>query len=203
MLPMYEFKIDEEDPALGLTFVSLVDSPAIERGFQIFAEQKTLLTFSVTDEEKRIVSGPAMIANMPIYRVDPVRGEYNGFFSAQTIWQLARKFFRQNQHNAVNLQHSTPMEKGVHLVESFFVNRSRGIMPPKGYEDVTDGSWFLSYLIDDEQVWQQVKDGSFKGFSIEGFFNEVPVPKVEETEDVRKLRELRNLLDTAAAQGII
>ncbi len=198
---MYEFKIDEEAEGLGLTFVSLVDDPAIERSFQIFANREPL-KFSITDEEKRIVSGPAMIANLPIYRVSPDKGEYNGFFSAQTIWQLARKFFRENRHNAVNLQHATPMTSGVHLVESFFINRSRGINPPKGYEDITDGSWFLSYLIDDEEVWNKAKAGDFKGFSIEGFFEEHPVKTVQETEDVRRLRQLRELLDQAAAQGV-
>ena len=202
MLPIYEFKIDEADEAAGLTFVSLVDDPAIEKTFQIFANREPM-KFSITDEEKRIVSGPAMIANLPIYRLDPVRGEYYGYFSAQTIWQLARKFFRENRHNAVNMQHSTPVESGVHLIESWFVQHSRGVMPPKGYEDVTDGSWFISYLIDNEEVWNKCKAGSFNGFSIEGYFDTVHVPKAQETEESRKLKQLKKLLDKVAAQGII
>jgi hypothetical protein len=44
-------------------------------------------------------------------------------------------------------------------------------MPPKGYEEVADGSWFLSYIVNDESIWQRVKEGEFKGFSVEGFFD--------------------------------
>jgi len=76
-------------------------------------------------------------------------------------------------------------------------------MPPKGYEDVTDGSWFISYLIDNEEVWNKCKAGSFNGFSIEGYFDTVHVPKAQETEESRKLKQLKKLLDKAAAQGII
>ena len=44
-------------------------------------------------------------------------------------------------------------------------------MPPMGFEEVADGSWFVSYLIDNEDVWSKVKSGEFKGFSVEGVFD--------------------------------
>ena len=37
-------------------------------------------------------------------------------------------------------------------------------------EHVTNGSWFGSYAIDNDDVWQKVKDGTFNGFSVEGYF---------------------------------
>ena len=44
-------------------------------------------------------------------------------------------------------------------------------MPMKGYEDVSDGSWFGSFKVDNEKVWQMVKDGTLQGFSVEGLFS--------------------------------
>ncbi len=36
---------------------------------------------------------------------------------------------------------------------------------------VADGSWFVSYLVDNDDVWARVKEGEFKGFSVEGVFD--------------------------------
>jgi hypothetical protein len=71
----------------------------------------------------------------------------------------------------VNTHHKTPIADGVSLFESYIIDRERGVMPPKGFEEVADGSWFVSYLIDNEEVWAKVKSGEFKGFSVEGVFD--------------------------------
>ena len=41
----------------------------------------------------------------------------------------------------------------------------------KGYEDVKDGSWFGSFKVENDDVWELVKEGKVKGFSVEGIFN--------------------------------
>ena len=45
------------------------------------------------------------------------------------------------------------------MLESFLVDREKGKMPPKGYEEVADGSWFLSYIVNDDDIWERVKNG--------------------------------------------
>lgn len=126
-------------------------------------------SFAIQSEEKRIITGPAMIADLPIYRKDNERGEFYIVFSAETIWSLAKKFSREHKYSAVNTMHTTEVE-GISMIESYFINRERGINPPKGFEDVPNGSWFMTYLVDNDAVWDKVKNGEFKGFSIEGFF---------------------------------
>lgn len=46
-----------------------------------------------------------------------------------------------------------------------------GINTPKGFEKLADGSWFGFYKIENESVWSDVKNGVFKGVSVEGFFD--------------------------------
>jgi hypothetical protein len=164
-LPIYMATAGEEDG--GITFISLVDKPAIQRDFLAFSEKQR---YAIQSEEKRIITGAAMLADLPIYRKDDERGEYYIVFNAQTIWELAKKFSRQQKYNSVNTNHDAPVNEGVHMMESYFVNRERGINPPTGFEDAKDGSWFVSYLVDNEEVWGKVKEGVFNGFSIEGFF---------------------------------
>ena len=168
-LPVYKLDINEFDDETGLDFVSLVEAPAIQKDFIAFAE--ITQRFAIQDEEKRIVTGAAMIADLPIYRRDDIRGEYYVVFDKESIFKIAKKWARSNQYNSVNAHHKTPIADGVSLFESYIIDRQRGVMPPMGFEEVADGSWFVSYLIDNEDVWSKVKSGEFKGFSVEGVFD--------------------------------
>lgn len=127
--------------------------------------------FAIQDEEKRIISGYAMIADLPIYRYDDVRGEYYVVFDKETIFQIAKKWANGGKYNSVN-QHHDKVVDGMTLFESFIIDRKRGINPPSGYGDeVADGSWFLSYFVNNDDAWDKVKSGEFKGFSVEGYFD--------------------------------
>lgn len=190
-LPVYKIIVNEDDDT-GVEFVSLVDRPAIQKDFMLFSQQQKQ-GYSIQDEEKRIVTGPAMLADLPIYRYDDVRGEYYVTFDAPTIWTIAKKFVRKNFYKAVNTDHETPVDSGVHMIESYFIDRERGVMPPKGYEDAKDGSWFLTYLVDNDELWAKVKAGEWKGFSVEGFFD-----MEEQDEVVTLMREIATMLKNFA-----
>ena len=165
-LPVYLMTIDEVDE--GVSYVALVESPAIERPFQAFSKEK--MRFTETGE-KRVLTGPLMLADTPIIRRDKTRGEYFVIFQKETIRKMVQKYFKQgNQHN-VNAEHSTAID-GVYMFESYLIDRDRGINPPNGYEDAKDGSWFGSFKVENDKVWEE-RD-QFTGFSIEGYFGMQP-----------------------------
>ncbi|MEI6190511.1 MAG: XkdF-like putative serine protease domain-containing protein [Chitinophagia bacterium] len=170
-IPIYRFKVDANDDS-QLEAVAMVDSPAIEMNWQAFSNQ---IKFAA-DAEKRIISGPLMVAELPIYRRDAEHGEYYGIFTADDIYNLRNKFFKNNKSKEVNMMHdSTMMVEGVYMVESFLIDSKRGINSPEGF-NLSDGSWFGSYKVDNEQVWNDyIKSGEFKGFSVEGLFNIVKI----------------------------
>jgi hypothetical protein len=130
--------------------------------------QSSDLKFAIQDEEQRIVTGPLMIADLPIYRKDE-DGEYYVMFSAEEIKKIVQRFFKKGYQGKVNIEHGKPIED-VYMYESYIVDREKGVMPPKGFEDVSNGSWFGSYKVDNDKIWDEVKAGTFKGFSIEGMF---------------------------------
>ena len=175
----------DEDENLGLQAVSLVDRPAIEADFLKFKDQK--IHFS-KDESKHIVSGPSLIADMPIYRINPFTGEeYYVIFTADVIQKLVERYSQQNLFNSVNLQHD-PNEytDKVILVESYFVNKERGIAP-KEY-DLADGSWITSYKIQDESLWNEIMTSDeFKGFSVEVIANLVEKLSSEKEQTIDEL----------------
>lgn len=168
-LPVYEMVINpEEQSEVEVSFVALVDKPAIEKNFLMFKDQK--LTFAI-NEEKRIISGPAMIADQLIYRKDE-NGEYNVFFSPNTVRDIALKFFKKDYQKNLNLFHDPALSlEGVTIFESFISDNERGIQPMKGFEDLPNGTWFISAKIENDAVWEKIKSGEVKGFSVEGIFS--------------------------------
>lgn len=139
-------------------------------------------SFAVQDEEERIITGALMLADTPIYRNDE-NGEYYVLFSKDTIKQIAQKFFKKGYQQNVNLMHdSGKVLEGLTMFESWITDEKRGIKPMKGFENVPDGSWFGSFKVDNEEVWQLIKDGQVKGFSVEGIFNyrKTNIPNVQQ-----------------------
>jgi len=126
------------------------------------------LSFAVQDEDQRIVSGPLMIADLPIYRRDE-DGEYYVMFTGEQIKKIVQRFFKKGYQAKVNIEHGKKAE-GVYMFESYIIDRDRGVNPPTGFEDVADGSWFGSFKVENDKLWGEVKAGTFKGFSVEGLF---------------------------------
>ena len=126
------------------------------------------LSFAVQDEDQRIVSGPLMIADLPIYRRDE-DGEYYVMFTGEQIKKIVQRFFKKGYQAKVNIEHGKKAD-GVYMFESYIIDRERGVNPPTGFEDVADGSWFGSFKVENDKLWGEVKAGTFKGFSVEGLF---------------------------------
>ena len=152
--------------------------------------------FAIINEEKRIVSGPLMIADELIYRNSEKFGEHYVKFSADTIKQIAIKFAKKNYHKNVNLMHDPEQKvKGVIMFESWLVDKERGIQAMKGFEEVADGSWFGSFYVENDNVWSEIKQGTYRGFSVEGIFDyEEPISPEENA--LKKISELLSTIIT-------
>ena len=182
-LPLYIMDLGDE--STGVEIVSLVDYPAIERNFIKFSKD-TEVKFKV-DEEKRVVFGPVLLPNKPIYRRDSDGYEYYVKFSKEAIERIAIKFFEDHNSTNVNLQHEVNVDGCVYY-ESFIKDSERGISPA-GFEDIEDGAWFMACKINNNDVWDKIKDGTLRGFSIEGTL------RMSESRKERVLDSLQDLLN--------
>ncbi len=146
--------------------------------------------FAIQDEEERIITGPLMLADTPIYRNDG-NGEYYVVFTKDTIKKIAQKYFKKGYQNNVNLMHDSGQKmEGVTMFESWIVDEKRGIKPMNGFEEVKDGSWFGSFKVENDEVWQMIKDNKVKGFSVEGIFN-----YKTQTQEEKMMQEIINILE--------
>ena len=81
---LIELFIDDKDQDNALDMISFVSAPAIEKDFMHFKEEKEKFEFK-SDEEKRIVTGAAMIPNQEIIRMDAEDKPYFVYFTEETI----------------------------------------------------------------------------------------------------------------------
>jgi hypothetical protein len=189
-LPIYELKIDDtiQDDA-EVSFIALVDAPAIKRDFIAFKEA---VKFEVVSEDQHIITGPLMVPEQLIYRASEKFGEHYVKFSTDTIRQIAIKFSKKGFQKNVNLMHDSNMQvDGLTMFESFITNELRGIKPAAAFADLPDGTWFGSFYVENPTVWDAIKSGSVKGFSVEGMFDYAkPISTDEE-----KLNEFKEILN--------
>ena len=181
-IPVYDAIIT--DDGTGMMKISLVDDPAVMSNFQAFDASRKMQMYSVTDEEKRLVRGVVMRADFPIYRRDERLGEYYIIYKADTIRQMAEKYLLESRQNDVNTMHEADSDvDGVQMVQYFIKGDGVSV---DGFDDIADGSLFAEYHIVNDDVWAKVKDGTYKGFSLEGYFDLVPETDADEVDQIVK-----------------
>lgn len=169
---------------------SLVEYPAIEENFLKFSSQQEM-KFSV-DQDKREVFGPALLPEQLIYRRN---GDYEYYvkFDADAIKKFAIEFFRSSKQNEGNIEHAFPV-KGITFYQSFISDKAMGIVP-KDYENLPDGTWFLGAKIDNDEVWEAIKAGEIRGFSVDIYTSLSPA---KEEKKIDTLEELVDYLEKIA-----
>ena len=181
-IEVFELVIDTDDES-GVTAIALVDQPAIDSNWMAFSQQ-TEYKFNIKDEEKRIIEGYFMVADLLIGRINPDTGaKFFVKFSAKTIEQIREKQSRLGLNNNFNLMHDPrQIAEGVYMLDNLIIDNERGKVAPKEFEKVPNGSLWGSAKVDNDEIWEQVKAGEFKGFSVEGMFKQLePVTMDEET----------------------
>ena len=170
-LPLYRVALADDD---GVLRVSLVENPAVESDFEVFRKEEAQrpALYSVQDEDKHLVRGVILRADYPIYRNDG-RGGYYVTFGADVIREAAERFIADGHANAVDTDHDGKEVDGVQMVQLFIKDAAAGVAP-EGFDDIADGSLFGEYHVTDPDIWDEIKAGTWKGFSVEIFYKLIP-----------------------------
>ena len=191
---IYKIKIDPTDQITGMDAISLVECPAVEVDFLKFSKEEPK-SLQFANEEKRIITGVALLADTPIYRVKPDGEEYYVVFDRETIEQLVTKYSKYMFNNFVNIEHSNQhFVDGMYMIESYLKNSERGIVPTE-FSEIPDGSWIVSYKVDNIDVWEKIKSGEVKGFSIQGVFNRIEQKEEPSIDDMIENDDIDGLLN--------
>ncbi len=90
-------------------------------------DREKMQAFAVVNEEERVVIGPAMIPDKPIFRRDQDGTEYYVFFTKDTIRTIAEKFYRKGFQNNGNEMHDSSKPVDMVFFQSWIADESKGI----------------------------------------------------------------------------
>jgi len=179
----------DETGKLGVGAISLVEFPAIEENFVALSEVK----LAAVNKERRMLYGPALIPNKYIFRIDKNTGEeYYMYFDTETVEKCAHLYLKKNLQHNTTLEHQFSV-MGCPVVESWVIEGEQD----KAYHfglSAPVGSWIVGLNVTDDEIWQEVKDGNVKGFSIEGHFQEVAVSMSAVSLEDQILNDIENAL---------
>lgn len=179
-LPVYDVLLNDAED--GMIKISLVDEPAVMSDFVAFDRQKSVQMYAVADSDKRLVYGVVLRADFPIYRRDKELGEYYVLFKPDTIRAMAEKYLADGLQNETSTMHKTDVD-GVQMVQYFIKDTARGVNPD-GFDEIADGSLFAEFHVTNDDVWEKVKDGTFRGFSMEAYYTLTPEESVTEVREI-------------------
>jgi len=172
----------------GVFAISLVENPAIEEDFIYLNSHQ--IELKVVDEEKRIVVGYALIPDKKIYR--NVNGkEFNIFFSAETVRQSAELYMANLKQNSVTVNHEKKIE-GAGVIESWITEDEKHDKINLYSVKPIVGGWVVMMKINNDEEWQAVKRGEYKGFSIEARYDGFEQLKQNKMENVKE--ELKKII---------
>jgi hypothetical protein len=167
-LETIELFIDENADNDGIEALSLVKFPATEENWVALNNHR--IEFKSIDDEKRIIIGLALVPDKLIYRRNGDY-EYNIKFSKETVKKAGQLYLKKLNNNNATLEHKTEVD-GVSVVESWIVENPKMDKSAIYNLNAAEGSWAVIMSIENDKVWQEIKDGTYLGISVEGYFSD-------------------------------
>ena len=187
-LDTIELFIDETAENDGIEALSLVKFPATEENWVALNNHR--IEFKSIDDEKRIIIGLALVPDKLIYRRNGDY-EYNIKFSKETVKKAGQLYLKKLNNNNATLEHKTEVN-GVSVVESWIVENPKMDKSAIYNLNATEGSWAVIMSIENDKVWQEIKDGTYLGISVEGYFSDEQKLSAQSEQDelINKIKSI-------------
>lgn len=165
--------------------ISLVEEPAIEVDYVAFDKDKetkpNLKFIEDKQNEKYMILGPALIPDKNIYR-NYDGDEFYVSFSAECIEKLSHNFVKNCYGAGCFTKDHESFAQGCSLAESWIKTSENDKSVDYGF-DCPIGTWFVAAKIDSIELWDSIKKGERKGFSIESW---VDLEEILENKDKKE-----------------
>lgn len=161
----------DDNELLGVQAISFVDVPAIMTDFIALRGHTHQIKLAEVVEEKRIVVGPLLIPDLHILRMDASGEEYYITFPRDVIYRTSQLYMQRNQQHNHTMMHQIAIS-GCTLVQTWTKESDMDTSVHYGF-DVPDGTWMGIVKVDNPEVWEEIKAGRVRGFSVEAFYDMV------------------------------
>ena len=174
----YKVGIDSETEA-----ISMVTEPAIESDFVFFSKDKDIVKEAFSSDEKHMVYGAVLRPDFPIYRYDG-ENEYYLEFTSESIERMARDYMMNYRQGNVTIQHEEYANE-VFMVESWIkqdMDKDKSVSVGLD-KSLPIGTWFCGFYVNNHDVWERIKSGELKGFSVEAMIDLEDFAKVKKEDE--------------------
>lgn len=197
-IDLVELFIDDNVEQDGIFAISFVDSPAIEEDFVHLAQHE--VKFQSINDEKRLVVGLALVPDKKILRIHKDK-KYNVVFSKDTVLKASHLYMKNLNLANTTTEHANKVGD-VTVVESWIINDTKNDKINTYGLKAVQGGWAVIFKVENDEVWDEVKNGTYKGFSIEGKFSDklVEASAVTEMTPNELLKLKRQLTEDEAKQ---
>lgn len=158
----YKVGMDSETYA-----ISLVESPAIEEEM-VALEKQEPIKIQLANEEKHMVYSAVLIPDKPIYRRNAEGDEYYLEFTKESIEKMSQEFMKEYRQSEITVDHED-IALEVTVVESWLKSdlyKDKSVALGLN-EQLPIGTWFAGMKVNNVEVWERIKAGELKGFSVE------------------------------------
>ena len=179
----YKVGIDSETEA-----ISMVTEPAIESDFVFLSKDKAIVKEAFSNDEKHMVYGAVLRPDFPIYRNDG-ENEYYLEFTSESIEKMERDYMMNYRQGNVTIQHEEYANE-VFMVESWIkqdMDKDKSVSVGLD-KSLPIGTWFCGFYVNNNDVWERIKSGELKGFSVEAMIDLEDFAKVKK-EDAFEMNE--------------
>lgn len=174
-IPIYDITLDGD--SLGLTAISLVDSPAIMENWVAFSKQQMIW---MSNAEKREVIAPLLIPEQLILRRAEDGSLYYIRWKRETILQAAEKYIANGWFNNFTYMHPTfynkdmkyedALEKDIYMLRLWTIeDASNDDANTKYGFHLPEGTLMCHFKVHNRKLWQKIKNKEVMGCSIEAF----------------------------------
>ena len=170
--------------------ISIVESPAIEETLVALEEQKEIKV-QLANEEKHMLYSAVLVPDKPIYRRNEDGDEFYVEFTKESIEHMSQQFFKDYKQNEVTLDHETTASD-VTVVESWLKSdlfKDKSVALGLN-ESLPIGTWFVGMKVNQIDVWDRVKSGELRGFSVESLIRLEEFSKEDKNNDIMNIDEM-------------
>lgn len=174
-IPIYDITLDGD--SLGLTAISLVDSPAIMENWVAFSKQQMIW---MSNAEKREVIAPLLIPDQLILRRAEDGSLYYIRWRRETILQAAEMYIANGWFNNFTYMHPTfynkdmkyedALEKDIYMLRLWTIEDAANDDANTKYGfNLPEGTLMCHFKVHNRKLWQKIKNKEVMGCSIEAF----------------------------------
>ena len=162
--------------------ISMVEEPAIEVDYVALAKQEER-EVKLSSDERHICYGPALIPNKDIYRNNGEQEFYINF-TEESIVKMSQDFMKEYRQHEVTLDHESEADE-VYIVESWLVEDPYKDKANALGFNVPKNTWMVGMKVNNIEVWDRVKAGELKGFSVESMISLEEFSKNDNNMDIK------------------